>query len=261
MRVRIFTVFFAFLCFSLSVNAVEKWSIEKAAGALTVCYQASSSVYCAGSTNKKAGETDLKNYLSAFLQFAGYEVNKTDMILHPGIIRLIKSSRPEQSDRVLKGVFDYLVRERKRFSISIFSGADKNSQNIISETDTVNIIESVNWPKYIDSSLESITCTTDQKINLNFKIKNSMKTGFFFYEDESEIRVLGGRGDILSVGSISTEHKKIEVKAGETADYNISIIFTGEMDQSTRYSIVPFIKNIQISKEEAFVLCKQAQAE
>ncbi|HNW81327.1 MAG TPA: hypothetical protein PKG52_00395 [bacterium] len=241
----------------LSVSAKDSWSSQKTDGIASVCYQNSSMMYCAYTENKKGGETDLKNYLSVFLQFGGYDVTLSEMVLQPGIVRLIKGSRPEQYDRVLRGVFDYLLREKKRFAISISSGSDLTGQTKFSETDLVDIIEAVSWPKYIDSAIDSITCTEDSKITLNLKMTNSMKKPFLFFADESEVRVLGGRGDILSVGSIAPEHRKIEIKAGETADYSISIIFTGEMDKATRYAIVPFIKNIRISKDESFVLCKQ----
>lgn len=253
LMVLIFAVFLPFL----SVSAKDSWSSQKTAGITSVCYQSSSMMYCAYTENKKGGEADLKNYLSVFLQFGSYDVTLSEMVLQPGIVRLIKGSRPEQYDRVLRGVFDYLLREKKRFAVSISSGPDFAGQNKFAETDLIDIIEAVNWPKYIDSALDSITCTEDSKISLNLKITNSMKKAFVFFADESEIRVLAGRGDILSVGSIAPEHKKIEIKAGESADYAISIIFTGEMDKATRYAIVPFIKNIQITKNEFFVLCKQ----
>ncbi len=245
----------------LSVSAKDVWSVQKDSGVTSVCYSGSATVYCAYSENKKGGETDLKNYLSVFLQFGGFEVNASDMVLQPGIVRLIKGSRPEQYDRVLRGVFDYLLREKKRFAISVSSGADIIGQNKFAESELVDIIEAVNWPKYIDSSVDSIACTDDSRITLNLKITNSMKRTFVFFADDSEVRVLGGRGDILSVGSIAPEHKKMEIKPGESADYSISIIFTGEMDKATRYAIVPYIKNVQITKNEFFVLCQPVQAQ
>lgn len=249
---------FAILLFMvpfLSVSAEDVWSVQKDGGVTSLCYRGAASVYCAASENKKGSVTDLKNYLSVFLQFGGFDVNAADMVLQPGIVRLIKGSKPEQYDRVLRGVFDYLMREKKRFAISVSSGADIIGQNKFAEPDLVDMIESVNWPKHIDSAIDSIVCTEDSKVVLNLKITNSMKRAFVFFADDSEVRILGGRGDILSVGSIAPEHKKMEIKPGESADYSISIIFTGEMDKATRYVIVPFIKNIQITKNEFFVLC------
>jgi hypothetical protein len=192
----------------------EKWSVQKTAGALSACYQSVSTMYCAGSTNKKATETDLKHYLSVYLYFAKDDAKKSDLTVQPGIMRLIKGSRPEQGDRILKGAYDYLLREGKNKAIMLSTGVDKNSQTVMSESDQITEIESVNWPKYIDSVIDSISCTSDQKVNMTFKVTNTMKKDFFVKGEEIELRIMSGRHEILSVGSITEGSSTI--KAGET---------------------------------------------
>jgi hypothetical protein len=68
---------------------------------------------------------------------------------------------------------------------------------------------------------------------------------------------VSGRYEILSSGSIN--ESKVVIKAGETKMFSIEIPITGDMVPSMRYKIVPFIKNIEVSKEEASVLCEESR--
>lgn len=250
------SVVFAFVFFmTFSAYATEKWSVQKTAGALSACYQSVSTMYCAGSTNKKATETDLKHYLSVYLYFAKDDAKKSDLTVQPGIMRLIKGSRPEQGDRILKGAYDYLLREGKNKAIMLSIGVDKNSQAVMSESDQIAEIESVNWPKYIDSIIDTISCTSDQKVNMTFKVTNTMKKDFILKGEEIELRIMSGRHEILSVGSVTEGSSTI--KAGETKSFEVNIPVTGDMIPSMRYRIIPFIRNIQVSKEDASVLCEK----
>jgi hypothetical protein len=136
-------------------------------------------------------------------------------------------------------------------------GKNKETQSVLTESDQINEIEATNWPKYIDSSIDTITCTKDGKVSLTFKVTNSMKKDFSFNGDEVELRVVSGRYEILSSGSIN--ESKVVIKAGETKMFSIEIPITGDMVPSMRYKIVPFIKNIEVSKEEASVLCEESR--
>ena len=255
MKKRISFVFAVTFFITFSAYANEKWSVQKNAGALSACYQSVSTMYCAGSMNKKVTEIDLKHYLSVYLYFAKEDVKKSDLSVQPGIMRLIKGSRPEQGDRVLKGVYDYLLREGKSKAIMLSFGAGKNDQKVMSESEQIIEIESVNWPKYIDSSIDSISCTSDQKVNLTFKVTNSLKKDFIIKGEEIELRIMSGRHEILSVGSVTEGSSTI--KAGETKSFQVDIPVTGDMIPSMRYRIIPFIRNIQVSKEDASVLCEK----
>ncbi|HPV21527.1 MAG TPA: hypothetical protein PK102_07815, partial [bacterium] len=96
MKKRISFVFAVTFFITFSAYANEKWSVQKNAGALSACYQSVSTMYCAGSMNKKVTETDLKHYLSVYLYFSKDDAKKSDLSVQPGIMRLIKGSRPEQ---------------------------------------------------------------------------------------------------------------------------------------------------------------------
>ncbi|HSW60209.1 MAG TPA: hypothetical protein VLJ60_05385 [bacterium] len=255
MKKRISVVFAVAFLITFSAYANEKWSVQKTAGALSACYQSVSTMYCAGSMNKKVTETDLKHYLSVYLYFAKDDAKKADLVVQPGIMRLIKGSRSEQGDRILKGAYDYLLREGKSKSIMLSAGVDKSGQSVMSEAEQIIEIESVNWPKYIDSTIDTISCTSDQKVNLTFKVTNSLKKDFLLKGEEVELRIMSGRHEILSVGSVKDGNSVI--KAGETALFQVDIPVTGDMLPSMRYRIIPFIRNIQVSKEDFSVLCEK----
>lgn len=244
----------ALFWFTFTVTAGGLWSTEKYACVHSVCYKGVSELYCAGSADKKVMENDLKHYLSVFLYFSNYEVNKSDMILQPGIKRLVKGTRPEDGKKLLQSVYDYLLREGKRKGIMLSIGKDAVTQKVFSEVDQIYEIESVNWPKYIDSSIDSIVCTANESINASFKITNTMKKEFLFKGEEIELRIVGGRYEFLSAGSVKEE--KVVLSAGATKTFSVDIPITGEMIPSMRYKIVPFIKNIKASKEDFSVLCE-----
>jgi archaellum component FlaG (FlaF/FlaG flagellin family) len=254
MKKRFFLFATILFCLIFNLNANDLWSTQKKAGALSVCYRGISEMYCAGSMDKKVKEIDLRHYLSVFLYFSQYEVNKSNLALHPGIKRVVKGARPGDGKDVIKKVYDYLLREGKRRSIMLSAGKDKVSQKVMTECDQITEIESINWPKYIDSVIDTVVCTSEGKVNLSFKVTNSMKKDFSFKGEEVELRVMGGRYEILSVGSV--KESKITLKPGETKAFEIDIPITGDMVPSTRYSIIPFIRNIQVSKEGGFVVCE-----
>jgi hypothetical protein len=252
-----FALFALIVCLTLNAGANEKWQTQKTAGALSVCYQALAEMYCAGSVDKKTAEIDLKHYLSVFLYFSSYEVNRNDLVLQPGITRLIKGARPESGKKVIQGAYDYLLREGKRKGVMLSKGKGKETQVVFTETDQINEVEAVNWPKYIDSSIDTIVCTKEGMVGLTFKVTNSMKKDFVFNGDEVELRIVSGRYEILSAGSV--KESRIVLKVGETKSFSIDIPITGDMVPSMRYKIVPFIKNIEVSKEEASVLCEESR--
>ncbi|MGI6394740.1 MAG: hypothetical protein ACOX2F_08485 [bacterium] len=242
-------------CIPFFIYADKKWSTEKSSGIVNVCYRSLDAVYCAGSSNKKATTDDLKHYLSVFLYFTKDDINKDDLKLHPGIVRLVKGARAEQGEKVLKMTYDYLLREGKSKFVMLSSGKDINSQKMMTETEQATEIESVYWLKYLDSHIETITCTSDGKVNLTFKITNNMKKDFFVKREDVELRIVGGRYEMLSVGTIS--ECSALIKSGETKSFQVDVPVTGDMIPSMRYRIIPFIKNIQASKEDFSVLCEK----
>jgi hypothetical protein len=249
---RCVAVFIILSGFFLSLSGGDKWSTQKEEKSTRVCYQTFSEVYCAESS--KGSEVDLKNFLSAFLQFSIDNINKGDMKLHAGIIRLMKSSRPEQGDRILKGVYDYLIRESKNKGIVISSGKDVASRKAFSPEEQMAQIEAINWPAYMTASIEDVKCDPSDKATLTVNISNSTKKEFRAKAYEIEIRVFGGRGDMLSAGSVTTD---IKIDAGKTGSFPVEIQVTGDMVPATRYTLHPFIRNIRIKSEETPVICQE----
>ena len=251
MSKKIVVLFLVLSGFVFSLTASDKWSTQKEEKSITVCYQTFSEVYCAESS--KGNEVDIKNFLSAFLQFSIENINKGDMKLHAGIIRLIKSSRPEQGDRILKGVYDYLARESKNKGIVISTGKDISSRKAFSPEEQTAHIEAINWPAYITAAIEDVKCDPSDKATLTIKITNSTKKEFKAKSFEIEVRVFGGRSDMLSAGAVSTD---ISIKEGETGSFPVEIQVTGDMVPDTRYTLHPFIRNIRIKSEETPLICK-----
>jgi hypothetical protein len=252
MSKRCVVVFLVLSGFYLSLSGGDKWTTQKEEKSTRVCYQTFSEVYCAESS--KGGEVDLKNFLSAFLQFSIDNINKGDMKLHAGIVRLMKRSRPEQGDRILKGVYDYLARESKNKGIIISTGKDISSRKTFSPEEQTAQIEAINWPAYITASMEDVKCDPADKATLTIKIVNSTKKEFKAKAFEIEVRVFGGRNDMLSAGTVTTD---VSIKAGETGSFPVEIQVTGDMVPDTRYTLHPFIRNIRVKSEETPVTCPE----
>ena len=253
MRSILLSVFTVFLTFNLF--GVGNWSTQKTAGAKTVCYHGSSTMYCAKSPNKKTKEKDLKQFLSVFMQFSDETVSKNEMLLHPGIKRLVKSSRKTEGARVLKGVNDFLKREAKRKKISISTGKDKSSQKVFSEEDQKNRIDAIQWHKFVEVSIDDISCTPDEIIKLNLNITNSLKNDLIIKRDQVEIRIMSSGNQIMTVGSIEVD--KAVIDPGKTVSFPIKIQMTGDMNPLMGYQLVPIIKNVNVLKEKPYVKCKK----
>ncbi len=258
MFVRVSTVFILVL-FCFFINADQGWSTDRTDDSLKVCYSTPSLVYCASGSSKQSKEPDLRNYLSVFLQFGGYEVNEKDMQLHPGIRRLISRTRPEQKERILTGVVDYLLREGKTRNIVISSGKNKSSLNDMTEDERIMAIEYINWPKYLDVKIERVKCVWNEKINLSFSVMNTMKKDFVFRNQDVEMRVMGARNELVTAGSIFTDPPEKVIKAGERETYSIDLPVTGDMVAGMRYIIYPFIKNIRVKSEGTTVVCEKSK--
>jgi len=253
MRSLVFSMSILFLTFSLF--GAGNWSTQKAAGAVTVCYKASSTTYCAQSPNKKTNEKDLKYFLSVFMQFSDESVNKNEMLLHPGIKRLIKSSKKNEGARILKGVNDFLTREAKRKNISISTGKDKASQKAMAPCDQKIVINEIQWHKFVEVTIEDISCTPDEIIKMNLKITNSLKSDLIIKRDQVEIQIMSSGNEIMTVGSINVD--KAVINPGKTASFPVNIQMTGDMNPLMGYQLVPIIKKVDVLKEKPYVKCKK----
>lgn len=249
----LFFLLTVFLSFSLFGEG--NWTTQKAAGAMSVCYQAPSQMYCAGSPNKRTKAKDLKHFLSVYLKFSGDSVNKNDMLLHPGIKRLMRSSRKNEGKRTLKGVYKYLKSEAKRKKIALSTGKDKSSQKIMSDEAQKNAIEAIQWYKFVEVSVEETGCSADEVISVILSITNSMKKDLVLKREQIELQIMSTGNELMTVGSIDTD--KIVIKQGETVKYVVKIQMTGDMDPAMGYQLYPIIKNVDVLKEKPFVRCKK----
>ena len=239
---------------SFSLFGAGNWSTQKTAGALSVCYQSADQMYCAGSPSKKTTEKDLKFFLSAFLHFGDKNVTK-DMLIHPGLKRLVKSSRPGEGKRILKGVYDFLTREAKRKQISLSTGKTKESQQVMAQCDQKTALDEMQWYKFVEVSAEQAGCSPDEVISVNLSITNSLKKDLVIKRDQIELKIMSTGNMLMTVGSIETD--KVVVKPGKTNTYEVKIQMTGAMDPAMGYQLVPIIKNVNIMKEKPFVRCKK----
>lgn len=251
MRLILLSLFTVFLSFNLF--ATGNWSTQKAVGTVTVCYKASSTMYCAQSPNKKTKDKDLKYFLSVFMQFSDETVNKNKMLLHPGIKRLIKSSKKNEGARILKGVNDFLTRESKRKKISISTGKDRSSQTVMAPCDQKSLIAEIQWHKFVEVTIEDISCTPDEIIKLNLNITNSLKRDLMIKRDQVEIQIMSSGNQIMTVGSINVD--KTVINPGKTTSFPVNIQMTGDMNPLMGYQLVPIIKNVNVLKEKPYVKC------
>jgi len=251
-----------FLLILLAVAVVQplvasgNWSTQKNATSksLTVCYQASLTMYCAQSSKKGVKERDLKQFLSVYMQFSDKKIVKSEMVIHPGIKRLIRSSRSNEGARILKGVYDFLIREAKRKKIEISTGSGKTSQKVFSADEQTAHIQLIQWPKFISATIENILCPTSEKITFSLVITNSMKREFALTRDDVEIQLFNDTRQLFTVGTI--EQNKIVVKAGTTESFPITIDRTGDMHPSMNYLLIPIIKKVKVSKKKFPIRCK-----
>jgi len=252
MRSLVFSFFIIFLTFTLL--GAGNWSTQKTEGAKNICYKAPSTMYCVTSS-KKIKDKDLKQFLSVFMQFGDESVNKNDMLLHPGIKRLIKSSRKTEGKRILKGVNDFLKREAKRKKITISTGKDFASQKTMSEAAQKEAIDAVQWHKSVEVTAQQTGCSPDEVISVDMSITNSMNKDLIVKRDQIELMVMSTGNELMTVGSIDTD--KIVVKPGKTQKYVVKIQMTGAMDPAMGYQLVPIIKKVDVLKEKPFVRCEK----
>ena len=248
MRSFLFTAFIVFFFFNLL--GAGNWSTQKTENGINVCYQAASGVYCANSTDKRTKEKDLKQFLSVFLQFGDKNVSKNDMLIHPGIQRLVRSSRLGEGRRILKGVHDFLTREAKRKKISISEGKET-----LSEKEQKTVLDEIQWYNFVTVSAEQIGCTPSEEIKVSLSITNSLKKDLSIKRDEVELRIMSTGNQLMTVGSINAEN--ILIKQGQTEEFIVTIQMTGDMDPAMGYQLVPIIKNVDVLKDKPYVRCKK----
>ncbi|MCK5809321.1 hypothetical protein KAH37_10080 [bacterium] len=241
--------------FALPLTASGNWSTEKVSGEVTVCYQSSLTMYCAHSESKKTKEVDLKQFLSVYMQFSDDKIVKNEMVIHPGIKRLIRSSRADEGSRILKGVFDYLSREGKRKKIVLSTGATRTSQKLFSPDEQKSYIELIRWPKFITVTLDAINCGASETITFSLVISSSLKKSFTLKRDQIAVHVINDSGKLFTVGSITKE--SVVLKPGTSQSFPISVQMTGEMDPTLNYELVPIVKKVKMSKKKFYVNCRK----
>jgi len=213
-------------------------------------------MYCAQSSKKGVKERDLKQFLSVYMQFSDEKIVKSEMVIHPGIKRLIRSSRSNEGARILKGVYDFLIREAKRKKIEISTGSSKTSQKVFSADEQTSHIQLIQWPKFISATIENINCTVNEVIKFTLRITNSLKHDFALKRDDVEIRIMNRTNALLTVGSIDKD--RAVIKQGKTELFPIAIQMTAAMDPRDTYLIIPIIKKVQVAKKEKLeVTCQK----
>ena len=254
MKRTLFLIMLIVLC-ALPLAASGNWSTEKGGGAVKVCYQSSLTMYCAQSESKKTKEVDLKQFLSVYMQFSDDKIVKNEMVIHPGIKRLIRSSRADEGSRILKGVFDYLSREGKRKKIVLSTGATRTSQKLFSPDEQKSYIELIRWPKFITVTLDAINCGADETMKFSLVISSSLKKSFTLKREQIEVQVINDSGKLFTVGSIAKD--SVVLKPGTSESFPIAVQMTGEMDPNLNYELVPIVKKVKMSKKKFYVSCRK----